>query len=178
MLLLLSPRRHRHWKFPFPTLQAVLSERAQGRGHGNNTRVERLMCLLPEHPAQRQLLVSSYPFLLQRGVVEIAGNEKSMKKFAIWFRTHPLHFDTTVNDSWRCFMCFSYHGGRFVHRGLKGTCEGSSSSQHKEHYNQPLNMQGTAQAHHRRSCGIVVPAFLGYWFVWCCWNHLSRTCKA
>lgn len=44
---------------------------------------------------------------------------------------------------------------------------GYTSSQHKEHYNQPLvlKMQGTVQAHHRRSWGIVVPAFLGYWLV-------------
>lgn len=110
--------------------------------------------------------------------VERAGNEKSMKKFAIWFGTHPLHFDTTINDSWRCFMGFSYNGGRFVHRGLKETCEGSRSSQHKEHCSQPLNMLGAAQAHHRRNCSIVVPAFLGYWLVWWCLNHLSRTCKA
>lgn len=94
------------------------------------------------------------------------------------FDLGSILYDPTTNGSWWCCICFSYHAGGFVHRGLKGICEGSTSSQHREHDSQPLalNMQGAGQAHHR-SCDIITPAFLEYWLVWWCLNHLSRTCK-
>lgn len=139
------------------------------------------MCLLPGH-AQSEAAIGELLFFSssKKGVWKELGMESQWKQFPIWFGKHPLHFDPTINVSWRCCICFSCHGWRFVRRGLKGSWEGSTNSQHKERYSQPvvLNMQGTVQAHHRRSCDIMVPAFLGYWLVWWCLNNLSRTCPS
>lgn len=139
------------------------------------------MCLLAEYTCPKAAVGELLFFSsAKRGEWKEVGMKSQWEKIAIWFGKHPLHFDPTVNDPWRCCICFSCHRGGFVHWGLKGTCEGSTSSQHKEHYTQPLllNIQGTVQAHHRSSCGIVVPAFLRSWLVWWCLNHLSRACKA